>query len=266
MENQTSIGMNRTGLEMSPLAKDDMIEFARAKADMAPADKGGMQAMHAEYIHEADALGSVPVPGSVGGMAKTAVEKFKGNKPEVLIDKLGERLAFERGGTRLYEALILKCSAVAAPGNGSMGGNGHAVADGAQTKAGNGEAAMTVDLNTLQRIRDQEENHYQLVRRVLRSLGADPTAMTPGADVAGISATGLVAIVTDPATSVAQSLNAVLTAELTDNAGWELLTELAASAGHGDVAKEFAAALSEEQEHLNTIKGWLRSMVISEAT
>ena len=38
-------------------------------------------------------------------MLKTALNKLVGVSPEVLIDKLGERLAFERTGTRLYDAL-----------------------------------------------------------------------------------------------------------------------------------------------------------------
>jgi hypothetical protein len=45
----------------------------------------------------------------VKGVAKTGMQKLTGKKPEVLIDKLGARLAFERTGTRLYDALLGKC-------------------------------------------------------------------------------------------------------------------------------------------------------------
>jgi hypothetical protein len=48
----------------------------------------------------------VPPPTSMKGMAKSALQALKGEKATVLIDKLAERLAFERTGTRLYETLI----------------------------------------------------------------------------------------------------------------------------------------------------------------
>lgn len=32
--------------------------------------------------------------------------RVKGDSPTILLDKLGERLAFKRTGTRLYDALI----------------------------------------------------------------------------------------------------------------------------------------------------------------
>jgi hypothetical protein len=39
---------------------------------------------------------------------RAAAKAMKGEKPTLLLDKLGERLAFERSGTRLYEALVSK--------------------------------------------------------------------------------------------------------------------------------------------------------------
>ena len=263
MENTTTIGLNRTGIDMAPLAKNDMVEFALAQADRAPDDEGESEAMHLEYIEEADALGSVPLPGNLKGMASTGLDKLKGHNPEVLIDKLGERLAFERGGTRLYEALILKCSAAATQvANGTGNGNGHGIGMGVEVDA---QPRPRVELDVLTRIRDEEEAHYQMVRRALLHLGADPTAMTPCADVVGVSSMGLIKTVSDPSTNVAQCLNAVLTAELTDNAGWELLIELVNLAGHEDMADEFTTALVEEREHLAIIRGWLRAAVLGEA-
>lgn len=260
MENTTEIGLNRTGLQMAPMSKDDMIEFAKAKADCAPPEKGGMAALHRAYIEEADGVGSVPLPGSLKGAAVTGMEKLKGAKPEVLIDKLGERLAFERTGTRLYDALILKCASI----NLGTRSNGHAVKSPGGIENSSTGGAM-VDVQVLKHIRDEEENHFQLVRHALTTLGADPTAMTPCADVVGVSSSGLLQTVSDPATNVPQCLNAVLTAELSDNAGWELLIELAGDAGHGEMASQFAQALEEEKEHVKIIKGWLRSAVLAEA-
>lgn len=274
MENSVTIGMNRTGVQMSPLSKGDMTVFAKSRSRDAPADEGGLATLHQAYIDEADRIGSVPIPGTLKGLATTGLAKLKGSKPEVFIDKLGERLAFERTGTRLYEALILKCTALAGMSVRSaeededaadLAGNALAGSVGDAGAAAGGVADETVDLFALKRIRDEEEAHFHLVCRAIEALGADPTAMTPCADVVGVMAAGLLQIVTDPRTTVAQSLNAVQTAELSDNAAWELLIQLAGDLGHSQMAKEFAVALDAERRHLQTINGWLKRAVLSEA-
>jgi bacterioferritin (cytochrome b1) len=240
MENAINIGVNRTGMDMAPLSKGEMISYAEAEAARAPESDGAFEAVHLAYAEEAERVGSVPIPATVKGMATTAVSKMTGKKPEVLIDKLGERLAFERAGTRLYEAMLLKCGAV----------------DG---------SPRPVDVEALARIRDDEESHFHLVHRFLERLGADPTAMTPCADMAGVQGMGLVQVITDPRTTIAQALNALLTAELTDNAGWDLLVELAAQTGHEEMAAEFTVALEREHQHLALVRGWLREAVLQEA-
>ena len=53
----------------------------------------------------------MPVPGNLKGAAKAAVKALKGEKAAVFLDKLGERLAFERTGVRLYEAVLAKVPA-----------------------------------------------------------------------------------------------------------------------------------------------------------
>lgn len=270
MAHTVSMGMNRTGLQMSPLAKDDMVDFARAAAGDAPPDEGGLMALHRDYIEEADGNGSVPLPATMTGLATTGMAKLTGDNPEVFIDKLGERLAFERSGARLYEALILKCAAYQGETTTGIAAAGTVVTE--AVSKGNGGMAIDdvgvaeIDLTVLKRIHDEEESHFFLVSRALTTLGADPTAMTPCADVAGVMVQGLMQTVTDPATSVPQSLNAILTAELSDNAGWELLTELAEELGHDKMAEEFRQALADEQRHLAVIKGWLRTAVLADAT
>ncbi len=240
MENEIAVGMNRTGLDMAPLARDDMIGYAQAEAARGPGSDGSFEAVHMAYIEDAERVGSVPVPGTIKRMATTAAARLKGRKPEVLIDKLGERMAFERAGTRLYEAMLLKCGAV----------------DGANNP---------VEVPQLAHIRDEEERHFHMVRKALERLGADPTAMTPCADVAGVQGMGLMQVVTDPRPTIAQALNALLTAQLSDNAGWELLVELASAAGHQDLANDFGEALRQEGEHLSLVCGWLRAAVLQEA-
>jgi ferritin-like protein len=241
MENEVVAGMNRTGLDMAPLVKGDMVDYAQAEAGRAPESDGAFEAVHMAYIEEAERVGSVPIPATVKGMASTVASKVTGGKPEVLIDKLGERLAFERAGTRLYEAVLLKCGAAEAADN-------------------------PIEVSALAGIRDDEERHFHLLHQSIEQLGVDPTAMTPCADVAGVQSMGLMQVISDPRTTIAQALNALLTAELSDNAGWELLVELAQQTGHDAMADEFSAALESEQQHLELVKGWLRQAVLQEAT
>ena len=67
------------------------------------------------------------------------------------------------------------------------------------------------------------------------TMGADPTAETPSADVIGVASQGLLQVITDPRTTLSQSLEAMLTAELTDNDGWETLAALADDLGQTEL-------------------------------
>lgn len=270
MHNTVTLGMNRTGLHMAPLNGTGMLDYAREHAQDAPTDEGQMQEMHRVYAQEAEAVGSVPMPGTLKGVLKTTASKMRGTRPEVLIDKLGERLAFERTGTRLYEAMIMKVAG--AQGAGDMARQAEA-RDRADTDAyealgtdGNAQAVgSSVDLLTLQRLRSEEQEHMHVARQALEELGADPTAMTPCADIAGVTAQGVMQTLTDPRTTLAQCLGALLTAELTDHAGWELLMELAEDLGHDEMAVRFSVAATTEAEHLSIVKEWLRTEVMTQA-
>jgi hypothetical protein len=111
MDNTIAVGMNRTGLDMAPLSKTTMVDFAQQEASRASTELTGWADLHQAYGLEADRVGTVPPPARLKGMATTALDALKGNKPQVLIDKLGERLAYERSGVRLYEALAMKVTA-----------------------------------------------------------------------------------------------------------------------------------------------------------
>ncbi|WP_294636516.1 ferritin-like domain-containing protein [uncultured Aquabacterium sp.] len=238
---QTSahMGMNRTGAKMSPIDVSAMEEYAAASPVSEFEGEDTMAAMRIEAIAEADTLGSVPLPGTLKGMMTTGVSMLKGDNPAMLIDKLGERLAFERTGTRLYEALITKSMQLMPPG----------------------DPRLTV----LQRIHDQEAEHFQMLAGALQSLGADPTAQTPCADVAAQLSSGILQVVTDPRTDLAQSLNAILVAELADNASWELLETLLRQTGHDEMADSFGRALSQEAEHVMAIRQMLEDSVMASA-
>jgi hypothetical protein len=258
----TAHSHNRTGSGLNPGDTQLMLAAVRDLSPPGPITTDQSEAERLTYITEADSIGSVPPPLTAGpGAAVEKISNSTGVSPSVFFDKLGERIAFERGSTRLYEALIAKYTAVGGADGADRAG-GADRADGAD--GGVGAAAEETELETLRRIRSEELSHFRMLSDVARQLGADPTAETPCADVIATASMGLLQVVCDPRTTLEQSLNAVLTAELTDNAGWELLTELAKSAGLDEIAERFAEALADEEEHQAIVTAWLRSLVTDE--
>ncbi|ABM32990.1 ferritin-like domain-containing protein [Paracidovorax citrulli] len=258
----TTTGMNRTGASASPAGAQAMEDAVERYSPPGPIDLSQAREVLLLYAQEAGPLGAVPPPTSLGGMVRTGVSKLMGEHPEILLDKIGERIAFERGGTRLYDALMVKYEAAV-----NAGAKIPTPADAVKAAgAGTDDVALQADasaLATLQRIRAEELQHFQMLCDAMRQLGGDPTAQTPCADVIATASMGLIQVVSDPRTTLAQALSAMLTAELTDNAGWELLIQLAEQAGETDLISEFAQALTEEQRHLATVQAWLQALVVS---
>jgi rubrerythrin len=228
MAQQTEhLGMNRTGVQMSPIDTAAMQGSDNAPIRGAPGDERALLDAREAVIIAAGDIGSMPVPGT---------SPLKGDRPQILLDKLGERLAVERTGTRLYDALLAKCDVMR-----------------------DAPAGMTRD--HVADIRRDEARHFLLLKDAIESLGGDPTAQTPGADVAGVESQGLVQVLGDPRTNLAQSLHAVLTAELADRAGWETLIMLAGEAGQDDLVAGFTLALEDEHRHLALVQGWYHEAI-----
>jgi hypothetical protein len=101
--------------------------------------------------------------------------------------------------------------------------------------------------------------HFALVGAAIQSLGGDPTAQTPAADVTGMEGSGLMQVLTDPKTTVAQALHAILIAEMADGAAWAELIELTAEAGSEDLVQRFGEAQEHEAEHLEKVQAWYRA-------
>ena len=250
MQDATRISLkNRTGMQMSPADSQDMLEATGGQyvEGLPDPQHDGLADTRAEYLAEAGPLGTVPAPVTPVGMAKSAARMLKGDRVQVFMDKLAERAAFERGGTRLYDALLGKHL-------GELANEGHG-----------GRGADMVPHETLVEFRNQEAEHFRLVSRAITELGGDPTAQTPSADAVGMMSLGLMQTVTDPRTSLTQSLGAILTAELTDVAGWELLAQLADAMGQEQIAEDFRAALEQEENHLRVIKDWHTALVMGES-
>src|ERR687898_1233929 len=96
---------NRTGIMTNPELSIEMIEGAKQTVPSSQGDATALASVKAEYIEEAVPIGSSPVMVEVSENGES-VGHFDGLA--VLLDKLGERLAFERQGTRLYEAFLQK--------------------------------------------------------------------------------------------------------------------------------------------------------------
>ncbi len=241
MKPPSSMGMNRTGVDMSPDLVEEMIRGTQAVAMGREATTTKtLSDYRSAYLQDAEPIGTVPMPGTLKGAAKAGVQKLMGRHAEVLIDKLGARLAFERTGIRLYDALLAKCMIRT-------------------------DEAGDVPLDDLRQFRDAEARHMALVWDAMRELGADPTAVTPMADTNAVASIGLMQIISDPRMSVSQSIHAIHVAELADHDGWELLIKLAGQLGQDDMADRFKSALTEEERHLTTIRRLAERICLTEA-
>lgn len=267
---------NRTGLRSSPHA--DAMEEVTDLTEPSAGDGEALADVRKEYAIEVDPIGSLPPSpaeetaaamgnevaaeeaeedaedideGAEGAGAREEdedddadaeaaadpelleLETAEGTPRDLMLDKLGERLAFERTGTRLYEGLLAKV-------------------DGPETWEGGPSR------EELEEFRAAELSHFLLLHRAIEALGGDPTVVTPSADVAAVASCGVAQVIADPRTTLSQSLEAMLTAELADRDGWSTLIRLAESALPERVA-EFELAIEEEREHLESVRGWLEA-------
>jgi hypothetical protein len=144
MKRETEVGMNHSGMQAAPDAGEKMLENMKLTKPKR-GDERDLARIRTEYARQADPVGTLPEPKQSGMSG-------------VLMDKLGARLAFERAGTRLYDALIAKCQA---------------------------DTASKLPLKELQHIRDDEATHFALVGAAIQSLGGDHRANARGECVRG---------------------------------------------------------------------------------
>jgi hypothetical protein len=206
--------MNQSGMLTAEDGGEKMLENMQLTKPPR-GDETDLAKIRLEYAKDADPVGTIPEPNQT-----------------LLMDKLGERLAFERAGTRLYDALMVKCAA---------------------------DKSASIPAKDVKHIRDEEAMHFALVGAAIQSLGGDPTAQTPGADIAGVEGMGLMQVLNDPKTTVAQALHAILVAEMTDNAAWDELIELTTQAGNDELVARFTKARDSEAEHLEKVQGWYKA-------
>jgi rubrerythrin len=260
-----SPGVNRTGIAASPGLAAALVQATSETVPSSSGDAEAMAAVRLEYSRHAEPAGSMPLRSSFKDAVR-ATGKAQGKsqdkraqredkraqregkraqreveKSAILADKLGERLAFERSGVRLYDALLSKLDAFGTwPGGPSRG--------------------------DLEQIRAAEREHFLLLRQCMVELGSDPTAVTPSANAHAVMAQGLPALLADPRSDLHQGLEAILVAELVDNDGWETLIDLARAFRRDEMALEFDAVLAEEREHLRRVRRWIAAGLLREST
>ena len=151
-------------------------------------------------------------------------ELIKFNRPKV-IDLLTARLTFERVGVKLYDAIIGKVQII-------------------------GDAQAQRMLDQLQEHRDEEKEHEEWLEEQIRALGADAHGTSEMSELETRESKGIEDVILDGDNEISHLMHALLTAELADNAGWDLLVSLADEAGDRDAKKAFKKRLHEEEEHL----------------
>lgn len=225
--------INRSGVMTAPELSRELIDGTQRTE---PNSEGGSETLaehRADYIRRGETIGSLPAAQPQRG------EKNGMTAMQVFLDRLGERLSFERGGARLYESMAQKAEVLGA------------------------DQGVVDDLWHIQ---EEELQHFLMLAAAIEKLGGDPTVQTPSADVAGVISHGVFQVVADPRSSLPQCLQALLTAELVDRDGWQMLQEMAAALGEEDLAKKCESALNEETEHLTKVRAWLKALVQQEAS
>jgi ferritin-like metal-binding protein YciE len=172
------------------------------------------------------------------GGTPAMMEKLAQKNKAKLIDLLNERLTFERSGVRLYDTILKKMESA-----GSMEG--------------------TRLLDEMREHRDQEKEHEEWLEECIRSLGGDAHGETEMSKLVERESQGIEKVVQEDS-ELPHLFHALLAAELVDNAGWDLLVQLADEAGDRQAKKEFRKRLNEEAEHLVVVRRALEKNILKE--
>jgi rubrerythrin len=153
------------------------------------------------------------------------MEKLARYNPHKVIDLLTERLTFERSSVRLYDAILDKLRTIE-------------------------DRDVERMVEPMTEHRDQEQEHVRWLQEQIAMLGGDTDGHTEMAELVTRESQGLSSVILDGDNDVSHLFHALMTAELTDNAGWDMLVSLADEAGDRDAKRAFKHRLHEEEAHL----------------
>jgi len=115
---------------------------------------------------------------------------------------------------------------------------------------------------------EQTKTHVQVVTGILRELGLDPNAETPGRKVVRYIGTSLVKAMelalrcADPLAAQIVAAECVVLAETKDHLNWALIGELVKNADAAILKPAHDQVEDEEDEHLYHTTGWTRELWI----
>ena len=147
------------------------------------------------------------------------------HNPAKILDLLIARLNFERTGVKLYDSVLAKIAAQQDPDAHGM-------------------------LENLQEHRNEEKEHEEWLEECVRQLGGDAHGTSDMSELEARESKGVEDILLDGDNDILHIFHALLAAELADNAGWDLLVQIADEAGDRDAKKQFKKRLHEEEDHL----------------
>ncbi|HET9961240.1 MAG TPA: hypothetical protein VFQ34_02785, partial [Nitrospiraceae bacterium] len=71
MKHPGTSGMNKTGVDMSPMDMKELLQGAGSEMPSSAGDEQALAAYRRRDLEEAEPIGTVPIPGSMKGAAKT---------------------------------------------------------------------------------------------------------------------------------------------------------------------------------------------------
>jgi rubrerythrin len=152
------------------------------------------------------------------------MHKLAANNPEKTMDYLTERLTFERAAVKLYDTIL-------------------------HHLRGSNEPWTNRIVGQVEKYRNQEKEHEEWLEAQIRALGGTAHEKTDMGSVIERESRGLLDVASTDV-QLPHIFHALLTAELMDNAGWEILLELADRADDDEARQAFRKRLHEEQDHL----------------
>ena len=167
------------------------------------------------------------------------MEKLAEKNRDKVIDVLTERLTFERAGVKLYDRIVEKMRA-------------------------SGDKQMNKMLDQMIEHRDQEKEHEEWLEEQIRALGGDAHGETKHSRLVQTESQGIEKVILQENAELPDMFHALLVAELADNAGWDLLVQLADEADDSKAKRAFKKRLHEEEEHLIFVRRAVEKLSIRE--
>lgn len=168
------------------------------------------------------------------------MEKLAERNSARVLDLLNERLAFERAGVKLYDTIL------------------------SRMRSSKDEQIQSM-VEAMQAHREEEKEHEEWLEECIRKLGGDAHAQTEHSLLVEKESSGIEQVVAGDE-SIPHGFHALLTAELADNAGWELLEGIASELGDQIAKKEFKKRLHEEVDHLAFVRKAMEKFALQEVT